>query len=300
MNPKKTGAAAALAAACALLAAQVQASEGGGSIYPVGVENYGCCALPPPGVYGMVFGQAYSADKVRGSHGNTVTPPGFKLRANVIAPRVVWVTQERIAGASLALHAIVPLVNLEVAPAPGLSQTKTGLGDITFGPALGWHPSDKMHTLLALDVYAPTGDYDKNNIANIGRNYWAVQPVAGFSYMDKSGLNADLKTMYTFNFRNRDTGYRSGQEFIADYALGWGLGNGWVLGVGGYLYQQVRNDRQRGVSVPESKGRAFAIGPSIKYDSGKGWFVAAKYQMETAVRNRADGKAFWVKAVFPF
>lgn len=300
MNPKKAGANAALVAVCVLLTGQAKATEGGGSIYPVGVENYGCCALPPPGVYGMVFGQSYSADKVRNDQGKTVTPSGFKIRANVIASRVVWVTQERIAGASLAFHAIFPLVNLKVAPAPGVSQTKKGLGDITLGTVLGWRLSDKMHTVLGLDVYAPTGGYNKNNIANIGRNYWALQPVVGFSNMDKSGLNADLKAMYTFNFKNRDTGYRSGQELIADYAVGWGLGNGWVLGVGGYLYQQISSDKQHGATVKGSKGRVFAIGPSIKYDSGKGWFLTAKYQVETEVRNRAEGEAFWVKAVFPF
>jgi len=65
-------------------------------------------------------------------------------------------------------------------------------------------------------------------------------------------------------------------------------------------FTKVGKTENRVIGVPDSKGRAFAIGPSIKYDSGKGWFVAAKYQMETAVRNRADGKAFWVKAVFPF
>ena len=301
MKALKSAALTAAAGACALFTTgTVQATEGGGSIYPVGAENYLCCALPPPGLYGMVLGQSYSANKVRDNDGNTVTPSGFKVRANVIAPRLVWVTDSTIAGASLAVHAIVPLVDLKVTPAPGLSQHKTGIGDITFGPALGWHLSDKMHTLLALDFYAPTGDYSKTNIANIGRNYWAVQPVVGFSYMDKSGLNADVKGMYTYNFKNSDTDYRSGQELIADYALGWGFGNGLVAGVGGYFYQQITNDKQGGASIHGNKGRALAIGPSIKYDSGKGWFVTAKYQMETEVRNRAQGKAFWVKAVIPF
>ena len=44
---------------------------------------------------------------------------------------------------------------------------------------------------------------------------------------------------------------------------------------------------------------AIAIGPSFKYDSGKGWFVTAKYQIDTQVRNRADAKSFWLKLVFP-
>jgi len=106
--------------------------------------------------------------------------------------------------------------------------------------------------------------------------------------------------MYTYNFENRDTSYKSGQEFHFDYSLGWGVGHGWVLGAGGYVYRQVTDDKLNGQSVPNNKGRAYAIGPSLKYDSGKGWFVTAKWQKETGVRNRAQGDAFWVKAVFPF
>jgi hypothetical protein len=154
--------------------------------------------------------------------------------------------------------------------------------------------------VLGLDIYAPTGKYTKGDVANIGRNYWAVQPVVGVSYIDPAGLNADAKVMWTYNFENKDTDYKSGQELIIDYAVGWGLGQGWTVGAGGYLYQQLNNDKLAGATVADNKGRTFAIGPSVKYDSGKGWFVTAKYQTDTHVRNRADGAAFWVKAVFPF
>ncbi|MBI2754350.1 MAG: transporter [Betaproteobacteria bacterium] len=290
-----------LIAAVAILATgPALATEGGGSIYPIGVENYVCCALPPPGVYGMVYAERYGADRVRGNNGQVVTPPTFKVTASAVVPRIVWVTPQTVAGASLAVHAILPVVDLDVDVMPGLRQKKTGIGDMIFGPALGWHHSPQLHTLLALDVFAPTGEFDKNDLVNIGRNYWAIQPIAGISYIDPKGLNADAKVMWLYNLKNKDTNYRSGQEFIVDYAIGWGLGNGWTLGVGGYVYQQINDDKLNGTAVPNNKARAFAIGPSIKFDSGKGWFVTAKYQDEGSVRNRADGAAFWLKAVFPF
>ena len=43
---------------------------------------------------------------------------------------------------------------------------------------------------------------------------------------------------------------------------------------------------QAGATLPDSKGRAFAIGPSLKYDNAKGWFITAKWQREMSVRNR--------------
>ena len=274
------------------------ATEGGGTIYPVGAENYVCCALPPPGIYGMVFAQHYWADEVKDNNGNTLPIPGFKVKATAIAPRFVWITGQQVAGASLGFHAILPVVSLDVT-VPGANQSKTGIGDMVFGPVLGWHHSPQLHSVLALDVFAPTGKYNRTDLANIGRNYWAAHAIAGVSRIDPAGLNADAKLMYALNAKNKDTDYRSGQEFIVDYDAGWGLNNGWVVGVGGYLYQQVTDDKQGGATVANNKGRALAIGPSIKYDSGKGWFVTLKYQTETGVRNRAAGDALWLKAVFP-
>ncbi len=197
------------------------------------------------------------------------------------------------------MNQIPPLVDLKVSVA-GNSQSKSGLGDVVFGPVLGYHHSAKLHSVGVLDITAPTGKFDKNDLANIGRNYWSIQPVAGVSYIDPNGLNADAKLMWTYNLKNKDTAYTSGQELIVDYSVGWGLGNGWVVGAGGYAYQQLNDDKLNGATVSNNKGRAFAIGPSIKYDSGKGWFVTAKYQTETSVRNRAEGSAFWLKAVVPF
>ncbi|PKH76879.1 hypothetical protein CXF97_26690 [Pseudomonas sp. Choline-02u-1] len=285
---------------CSLIApaALTLATEGGGSMYPMGAENYLSGAMPPPGLYGTVYAQHYRADRLRGNDGRQL-PVDFRLRADVIAPRVVWVTEQKVLGGSLAFHAIAPLVELKVS-LDGASQRKRELGDITFGPGLGYHYSEKMHAAYGIDFFAPTGRFDRDDLVNIGRNYWTVQPVAAFSYVDPDGLNIDIKTMYDFNLRNRATDYRSGQELHADYAIGWGLRNGWVLGVGGYVYRQTTDDDVRGERVEDNKGRAFAIGPSIKYSSQQGWFVTAKWQQERAVRNRAEGDAYWLKLVFPF
>ena len=285
---------------CAGLAAAMgaaNATEGGGSVYPHGTENFMSGALPPAGLYGMVFGNVYSADRVNGPDGNDLKVTDFKVRANVVAPRLVWVTGQQVLGGDLAAHVIAPLVDLKVST-PGGTQSKSGLGDLTVGLALGYHHSPNLHSVAALDAYLPTGDYDKNDIANIGRNYAAIEPVYALSYIDPKGFNGDLKLGYLINQRNDDTKYRSGNEFHFDYAAGWGLGNGWVLGVGGYYKQQVTGDSGSG-AAGDNKYRGMAIGPNVKYDSGKGWFVTAKWQKEVEVENGAQGDALWIKAVFP-
>ncbi|MGY4494510.1 SphA family protein [Pseudomonas sp. TE3610] len=272
-------------------------TEGGGSSYPMGAENYLTGAMPPPGWYAQVFAESYRADRLLDKQGHKAVND-FHLSADVIAPRLIWVTNQKLLGGDLAFHVNVPLVDLKV-DVNGQHQRKTGMGDIIFGPALGYHYSEKFHAIYALDIFAPTGRYDRGDLANLGRNYWDFEPIAAFSYVDPAGINADIKMMYDFNQRNRDTDYRSGQEAHADYSLGWGFGNGWVVGVGGYVYRQTTDDRQNGDRVEDNKGRAFAIGPSIKYSSASGWFVTAKWQQESDVRNRPEGDAYWVKFTLP-
>lgn len=282
----------------AAISVGAQATEAGGSSYPMGAESFMSGAMPPPGLYSQFFVGHYNADSLRDNRGDKASVD-FRVRANSIAPRFIWVTEQQVLGGSLAFHALVPLVDLKV-EVNDQSQNKRGMGDVIFGPALGFHHSEKLHSIFALDFIAPTGEYDRGELANIGRNYWVVEPVVAVTYVDPNGLNVDMKTMYDFNQRNDATDYRSGQEFHMDYAVGWGLGNGWVLGVGGYALYQTTEDRQDGDNVRDNKGRALAIGPSLKYSSNAGWFFTAKWEQESQVRNRAEGDAYRMKLTIPF
>ncbi|MEE5092097.1 transporter [Xanthomonas euvesicatoria] len=272
-------------------------------MYAPGIEGiFAPGGIPPPGWYGAIYGYSYSANKLRDGSGNEV-PNDFKLDANVVVGRLLLVADRQILGGTLLAQLVLPLadtqVALDVAPGVRLRDSKFAQSDITVGAGLGYHYGQKAFGALGLDVFVPTGDYNVNELANTGRNYWAVATTYTFDYVDPAGFNFSTRLSYQLNFENPDTNYKSGQEFMVDYAAGWGLNNGWVLGLGGHIYQQTTLDEQNGQRLSGSKGRAFAIGPSLKYDSGKGWVVTAKYAPEFGVRNRADGAMFVIKAVMP-
>ncbi len=285
-------------AAAALIgtALAANATEGGLSVYPNGTENFMLGALPPPGLYGMVFGNHYEAKRVNDNSGNDLNIPGFKVQADVVAGRLAWVPGTKLMGGDLVAHVIIPVVNLSVT-VPGASQSKSGVGDITTGLGVGYHHSPNLHSVAAIDLFLPTGAYNKNDLANIGKNHFAFEPVYAVSYIDPNGFNGDLKFGYIVNSKNDATDFTSGNEFHFDYAAGWGLGNGWTVGVGGYVYQQVTDDA--GTGANGNHASAMAIGPSVKYDSGKGWFGTLKFENEFNVKNRAQGNSVWLKAVFP-
>ena len=288
-----------LAATVCLLAIAplATATEGGGGSYQNGIENYMGGALPPPGLYFLGYAASTSADTLRDGAGNRV-PISFHADASIVAPRVVWVGEQRLLGGNPVLHGIFPVVDLSV-EVNGQRQRKSGLGDVTLGAGVSYHASQAFHYVVALNLNAPTGRFEKTDIANIGRNYWTAQPMFAASYVQAVGVNADVKVMYDVNRRNSETNYRSGRELHMDYALGWGVANGWVLGVGGYLYRQVSDDDLPGGTVA-GRGKAAAWGPSIKYDNGKGMFITAKWQQEYSVASRAEGTAFMIKATLPF
>lgn len=296
MTQYRRGMAASIAGLVMAFATSAQATEGGGSSYPMGAENYLMGALPPPGFYSLFYANHYAADDFRDDDGDSL-PMDFRLRADVLAPRLLWVTEQRLLGGQLAFAALLPLVDLEVS-VNGVHDSNRGLGDVDLTAALAYHHSPTLHSAFGVDLIAPTGDYEAGELANIGRNYWTVQGVYAASRVDPAGLNWDIKLMYDYNFENEDTDYRSGQELHADYALGYGIHPNWVVGVGGYAYKQITGDRLNGVDIG-NEGQAFSVGPSIKLDAGQGAFVALKYEREFFVENRPEGDAWWIKAAWP-
>jgi len=125
------------------------ATEGGGSTYPNGAENYLVGAMPPPGVYVLEYLSGYSANQLRDNNGNQV-PINFNLNVTAASTRLIWVTDQKLFGGQLAFHTIAPLVNVG-ASVNGAGQTKSGLGDMVFGPGLGYNVSENLHYVVRAD-----------------------------------------------------------------------------------------------------------------------------------------------------
>lgn len=280
-----------------LTAAPAHATEGGGGAYANGAENFFAGAVPPPGTYFINYAAYYTSRKFRDGNGNSAIP-GFKLDVVANGFRFLHVTDVQILGGNWAMHTIVPVLKVDVS-VPGRSQTKEGLGDILVDPfAVVWHTKN-YHSVAALEIYVPTGDYDKADLANLGRNYLTFGPMYSGTYLTDGGFETSFRLQYDINTRNHATDYRSGHEFHVDYALAQSFGN-WSLGLNGYYYKQMTDDKVAGVKVgPDgNRGQVFAWGPAVRYQYKKLNFVAA-YQRETNVENRPEGSKFWIKAYIP-
>jgi hypothetical protein len=275
------------------------ATEFGGGAYPNGAEDFMSGAVPPPGYYFINYLNYYSADEFKDGNGDELIPD-FELSATANVFRFLYVTKQQIFGGYWGVHMFIPLVNLEVTLPPLGEQGRAGLGDIIVDPfILSWHFKN-WHLATGVDIYMPTGRYDEEEFANIGRNYWTFEPIFAVTYLSDGGFEVSSKFMYDFNTKNSDTDYLSGQEFHFDYTLGYKISN-WRVGLGGYYYTQVTNDEIDGEKAGEDgfKGQVFALGPQVQYQH-KNMFFTAKYQIETEVENKPEGEKFWFKFIYAF
>jgi len=298
MHKQKINLTALLLAACCTINT-ARATESGADTIGAGAEGFLAGALPPAGLYGVLYYDSYHASRFNDSNGHS-SVPGFGLTANVVIPRLVYMSDLTVFGGRVGGYGLVALqsLNLNVA---GTSTTNTGVGDTVVGPLLHWGEGSALQTVAALDLSLPTGGYNKNSALNLGKNYTSVRPIFAVSYLPSNGFEASAKFSYTFNTKNDATDYLSGQLFHFDYSLSYAISSAAKLGINGYFIKQTTNDLQYGQEVDGDgfRGQAFAIGPAFRYQFSK-FGIEVRALKEYAVRNRPAGESLWTKAVFAF
>lgn len=280
----------------------VQAKEGGDQ-YPYGAENWLAGAVPPPGNYFLNY-LGHVSGTLRDGNGNKVSPGGkdIKLNATFDALRVIKITETKFGEANYGWAAVLPIVRLSI-ETPGGKASRSGIGVVVITPLiLAWHYPE-WHTALGLDVNLPTGAYDKGDPPgkNIGTNYYGLEPIFAATYFGKGGWEVSGKFMYNWKTRNKDTDYRSGDEFHIDYLVGKHLGP-WAVGLSGYYLKQITDDKQGGAKVgPDgNRGQVMAVGPSVKYENASHSHFIFQWQHETNAKNRFQGDKVWFKLITGF
>lgn len=280
----------------ALAAANLaQATEHGSDTYPLGAEGVMTGALPPTGVYLLTYYENYHASRFNDKNGKSLIP-GFGLNVDAIVPRIVWMTDQKIAGGQLGFSAAQPMLDLRVSQG-GVTDERHAMADIIPAVFLAWH-NGNQHWVTALEAVFPTGEYDKNQMANAGNNYYTVRPILLYSYHQPNGWDLSTKMSYSWNSTNHATGYHSGQYLAGDYAVGYQFAPRWTAGLQGHVFKQATSDRVNSDDIG-FRGQEIAYGPALHYQ-GQGWSLEGKYLKETAVENRPEGTATWVKFVWSF
>ncbi|BBA43876.1 MULTISPECIES: SphA family protein [Burkholderia] len=282
-----------------LASTAAQATENGGSVYPLGVQTVANGLMMAPGDYLLSYNQWIHANKiVDGSGKNALPDPKLNVEAHAL--RYLHVFENlKIAGGNLSLEADWSYVDSKL-NTPFFKAHASGFGDLTVGPSIGWH-SPTFHQQVSLLATLPTGSYDAKSALNIGRNYYAVTADYAFTWFFAPQWELSSMFMVIANGKNRDDGYKSGIETNVEFSLDHFFPNRWFAGVGGYWHNQLTDDTLNGQAFNGNGNRVrdFAIGPQVGYATDKvGVYLA--WQHQVYVRNAAKGDRLWLNAFIKF
>jgi hypothetical protein len=281
-----------------MLVCQAQAAENGNTQYGPGASQFFAGAFPPiPGFYVLSQSNYYHSDRLNDGNGDKL-PVDFEVSTIVETLRVLYVTPIEIAGGNVVTQLVLPVVNIDMS-LPYVSKSETGLADMVGTLGVAWHP-DRYNTInVGMDISAPTGRYDVTDPASVGLNHWSFQPAMGYHYSDPQGLELGAVARLIFNTENTDTDYKTGTEFVLDYAAGWNIDR-WRVGAVGYYLEQLTDDKGPTAPSDGHRGKAFAIGPSLSYAFSPALQLSGSWQHDVIAENRAQGDTVWFNIATKF
>lgn len=201
----------------AMITTGANASEGGASVYPAGVETILRGRMPGPGASMFLgFNNFYASNSTVASRGETLVP-GFHPRVSAVAFKLAHNWGVKLFGGALVSSLAVPVVDIHFS-APFGTQHKIGVSN----PApetLVAYKIGSLHWWYGVEVFTPGFSSKKTDLVNIGQHNYAAAPSAAFSYLPNHGTTErSSEFQHIVNYRNDATQYRSGDELVWDYA----------------------------------------------------------------------------------
>lgn len=267
---------------------------------------------------------------------------GIKADTYAILPRITYLSSEQVLGGNVGFTAMLPLVRRKIqlvgetptftpgvgsaAPAvpgnlaAGLSPTilgriatdsaTYGIGDLEVSPIWHMEIGDHQHVSIAPTIVLPTGDYDATQRANSGfGNFFTFRPSVQYAFVG-DGWDVGARLVLSFNTRNKENGYRTGNILNIDYQVMKFVTEDIRVGLQGYVVEQFTKDSQdlTGYSLSQqatlatsadlstgNKMRAYAAGPAVAWLANGGEFMLeGKFLKEFGAKNRTEGQAFWL------
>ncbi|MGO4853046.1 transporter [Phaeovulum sp. W22_SRMD_FR3] len=294
-----TRAAAGLTALCLAMPATAREPGVPPTIPPGATMGVPIAASPPPGLY-FSLRSGYSDTTLRDGQGDAM---GADVRIRDTALQFLWVPGTQFWGADYKAMVLLPILDIHQtlsAPMGSGSAGKTGLGNVEIRPVdLSWQIEPGIFVNAGFSIHAPTGYWSGTAPVSTAGHFWSLAPSVGFSYL-RDGWNLSAHAIYFVNGRNRDNGYRSGNEINLNLTAMKGVGD-WSLGPVAYWRKQVSGDDNGGTAYGGTRfGRAeqLALGLGVTRQIGK---VSANLMLtdDVVAKNTLGGQRLWVNFTLP-
>jgi hypothetical protein len=297
-----------------LLPAAALAVEGGSGAYLLGSRDTFAGIAPPPGTYFSLDVFHLDGQVPYLAIGGIVVTQAT-TKATVAKFNFTHSFTEPLWGGQPYVTLTVPVVSGQLGfssdlgrfPDQSFENNKTGFGDITITPSLGYQ-SRNAHWVYAASIFAPTGYYEKASInipdrsidaLSFGKNRWAIAPTVAYTWFNpKTGFEVSASGLVTFSANNTATDYQTAPEAVLEATVMQHLKSGFAFGLTGYGYKQLGEDSGSGADALKAatnaaslQAQVFGIGPIITYSTkigGRSVSMKLKYLTEFDARRRFE------------
>jgi hypothetical protein len=290
------------------------AAEGGVTHHLPGLAAELGFALPPARgweVTNVVWSQTGSLDRELAVGGEVVRDTEIRTVLDVLV--ATYSTDRKIFGGTYTVGVIVPFGRSEVegqvlgagGATRGFSDTSTGLGDISFVPIqLNWTRGD-FHFEFFQSVIAPTGNFDEDAFANVGRGYWGFDTVGAATWFRPEwGTEVSFALGLMHNAENTNSEYHTANESHLDWAINQYVTEGFAVGIRGFRLNQLKWDTGEGAIVEDLEGFEQGLGAGFVWRpaAADGQLrISGSYMQTTEVRNgRYESDYAQVSATWAF
>ena len=178
-----------------------------------------------------------------------------------------------------------------------ITDAVTGFGDLFPQASVKWHQGVNNFMIYGTgDI--PVGTYNSTSLANLGIGHGAADGGVGYTYLDPTtGHEFSAVAGFTYNLVNPSTNYKNGIDFHLDWGASQFLSKQVLLGLVGYVYDQITGDSGSGDRVGPFESRVIGVGPQVGYLFPIGdmqGYLNLKAYGEFDARNRASGVNAWL------
>ncbi len=279
------------------------------------INPYAGLVPPLPG-FALGVTEAYYDASIGGG---TTVPIGLNLTLGIdmkvsftpITVLYIWPTQGKEWNFASAIS--IPLAYIEAEATVTLGRftgrvkdDDFGLFDIVLVPIVAsYHISQTDHLAFNFTVWAPTGEYDPDRLANLSTNTWTFIPgVAYTKIFPEPNLELSVAWGLQFDTENTATNYQNGILSDLEATLIKRCKNGFGFGVIGSWIQQLTDDGGPTADrLNGFRGQAFGVGPIVTYSTkvGKSHLdFNARYVHEFENSKRPEGGLFQFGANLKF
>lgn len=252
-------------------------------------------ALPPDGVYGLLYGNYYHADEFTGSNGKKAADADLTATVSVVR----FIGYKHLGKLPLAFQVIAPFGALEEKKV--FNEKSSGVGDLIFGPGVFLFSDEALKLNLSywLYVFTPTGDWDKNRSINLGQNHWYVEhQLALNKQFDK--FVYDMNLNFYQHTEESERKLQMPDRFEIESSLGYQITDKLIFGINAGGYVDLSSAKVNGLTLADSKAERWQVGPTIGYSFTDKLGANLRWTNDVSSTNDSKGNDIWLRINYAF